>query len=71
MIETFLLPDLPTGQLDLDNPSLRLSSQVILGCIKLTVKATNHIHLLILLDPLKEEIEDLSITNHWKLHQIL
>lgn len=28
-----------TGQPSVDNPSLRLSSQVILGCVKLTVKA--------------------------------
>lgn len=32
---------MPTGQSDLDNPSLRYSSQVILSCVKLTIQS-NH-----------------------------
>lgn len=35
---------MPTGQPDLDDPSLRLFSQVIVGCVKLTVKTNHHIH---------------------------
>lgn len=31
-----------TGQLDINNLSLRLSFQVILHCVKLTVKTNNH-----------------------------
>lgn len=36
------LTDEPTSQPDLDNPSLRCSSQIILGCVKVTIKVIHH-----------------------------
>lgn len=33
---------MPTGQSDLDKPSLGLSSQVTLDCVKLTIKTNGH-----------------------------
>jgi hypothetical protein len=34
--------DIPRGQVDLDSLGLRLSSQVILDCVDLTVKANQY-----------------------------
>lgn len=34
--------DLPTGQHVLDSPSLRLSSQVVLDCVKLIIQTKHH-----------------------------
>lgn len=33
---------MPTGQSNVDSPLLKLSSQVVLGCIKLTVQSDHH-----------------------------
>ena len=46
--------DMPTGQPDVDNSSLRLFSQVILHCIKLRFKTNQH--------RAKEETRDIETT---------